>query len=636
MSSLNAPMGHSGNPLTSLIDSSYYMQYDESISRPTMSYLTINLGFSGISVSSYQSVAPDSFFPILKLPEELLLKILNELVQIDCLSLMMSCSRLYSIGKKRLWNTIVIDQEYSELNNEMIEMSEKDNRGVVPTFIKTSFRIRALFDVIKEGLSGRQNFFVNHIKKEGYLSLIQKIHFLNVPQDFLSYELRGYISSGLFKQLPKLQDLEINTKLTSLEISSFSISTIKSLDLSLELCPGDLKKYTKPGLNESQYRNLLPLRNIESLCLSLNFDNGHTNSRILYYIMKSMLLNGDLSTMTHLELSNNSGLCNLDTILSNLLVNTQECATFDLNILTNFFSPLCQQKCVLSRLKKLCFLGFVVIPSQAEFIRKCVDIASLEELELSHISEFQPVDMRVSSETFTEHRESILAKIRPGFLTLLAQDGFSASKLILDYKECLRDSIVDALSKSTNLCSLNLTIRWNMRSSRENESLETYLNNLLGQMSRFPLLALSLDIKREVKPLFGGASNQELLTAESFLSHLSLFKKLRHLRIFCHSLEESFVLSLLSDRRVTLSLKSLDLFGLWAGGKPNMALEVAHAGIFDDWFKVQHIAIHLAQNNLPYLKFVRINGCLFEVKRWNREAVDVIPREGTWFDRYEA
>ncbi|GMM33799.1 hypothetical protein DASC09_011240 [Saccharomycopsis crataegensis] len=712
MTYLNAPMGYFGNPMpdtNNLIDYSYtyrengYMSSSSSSlqsfarspinnviysSHNSSSYCCSN---NNSRVSSYKSIhydpTPDdrfATFKLLKLPTEIIVKITHVLDQNDCLSLSQCCLYLYTIVKPRIWNFIIVDLNYSEFNREMINMVKSYNPDYSPTFIKTSFRLRSLFNILKKSslpASKKSDYETNHIKEESYEKLIKRFHLINIPQDFLDYELKGFISSGVFKYLPELEDIIFNIKLSSFPLSNyannFKSQTIKSLSISLDLASDDVSTYTTPGLARSEYEGLFPFQQLEKLSLSLNFDNNHHNSLILYYVIKSLVASGNnFKTFKVLEVHNNSNLFNSDTTLSNILINNQPRISndsdnlIDVHILTNLFAPIIESNLTMESLVKLSLSGFLVIPSQAYLLLNCINLSNLRILKLLNLAEFQCVNSVVpnSNDYFTNNRDVLLSKLKPGFLDILSRGSTKNSKiegnklinlldLEVDYKECLKDSVLSFVSRlpiKSKLQNLVITIRWNMKACRSTTDLSSYANDLLDILSNGfkKLNKLSLDIKREIKTSFNinaitnNMVERELVDKNAFLKHLRLFKQLTSLRIFCHSLDDSFIHHLLTNDNISLSnLQCLDIFGPGAGGKPNMALQVTHVGIYDDWFKVQHIAVHLSKKNLVNLKFIRINNCLFEVKRvltkdmmhgnnnyW--QDIEIVPREACddWFD----
>lgn len=72
----------------------------------------------------------------------------------------------------------------------------------------------------------------------------------------------------------------------------------------------------------------------------------------------------------------------------------------------------------------------------------------------------------------------------------------------------------------------------------------------------------------------------------------------------------------------------LDDYGQTAGGAPNLGLGMVHPSVFDEWFKVQHVALlyHEAQTHLNY---VRIKSYIFD---FDDDAAN--PRSGIdrWFE----
>lgn len=246
----------------------------------------------------------------------------------------------------------------------------------------------------------------------------------------------------------------------------------------------------------------------------------------------------------------------------------------------------------LHHLRKLSLCGIFINESDFHKLNDSVNLHNIEKLELRSITEYKR----------SPHHS---------FLVKLCQHLPNISQLFLDYRESHKDNVPFFLSNIGKLKKLDLVIRNNETKPFK----EIEYQKALMCHSEF-LYALSLEVKQET------ALTHRNVPVNLGALDLTNLLNLKCLRI--NSTNESNNLRLISNLPY---LKYLDLFGLKAGGSPNLGLGMVHPTIFDEWFKVQHVALIYLKNNLN-LKYVNINDCLFEC---GHEIVT--PREGIdhWF-----
>lgn len=250
-------------------------------------------------------------------------------------------------------------------------------------------------------------------------------------------------------------------------------------------------------------------------------------------------------------------------------------------------------------LTELSFNNILVGALDGVLLAEAVNLAQLRRLELRNV---------------LEHGDS-------GFLGHLAPFLAQLTHLHLDYRETHKDTVGGLLEGLCSLQALDLVVRIN-DIKRHNVDVEAmYADYAFSILKQVHLTKLSIEVREEnsfcdvVRPtpiaLFGGLHGL----------------RLRSLRL--NSGETAHGVDILLDLLQNLKeLEVLDVFGQKAGGAPHLGLGMAHPNIYDEWFKVQHVALLYwqAQCNLRY---VRINKCIFEYTEGVANPRDVIDR---WFE----
>lgn len=259
----------------------------------------------------------------------------------------------------------------------------------------------------------------------------------------------------------------------------------------------------------------------------------------------------------------------------------------------------------------------LVSPKDAPILISSIDISKLTTLILRSVSEYQIVPTRIAN---------VRQYLEPSFLNLIAPNLKNLRSLILDYREAYKLSISDFLSELPGLESLDLTIRFNDTFS---EGIVFYHDLGLSLSSLTNLRKLALESRREYFN-FSNSTIDHLTSVppntQLYTHHLRKLKKLKTLRINPGS--EHFEVAALVLELPDLSM--LDIFGSRAGGSPNLGLGMVHPSVYDEWFKVQHVATQYVLANSG-INYIRINRYVFEVVG---DAVN--PRSGLdrWFDNH--
>lgn len=187
--------------------------------------------------------------------------------------------------------------------------------------------------------------------------------------------------------------------------------------------------------------------------------------------------------------------------------------------------------------------------------------------------------------------------------------------LAIDYRQGYQDYVPLFLSNHRLLTKLDLVIRIN-DTFPFNEDNYQIINKL-------PLNALSVELIQE--------KNLNWMNQPIRLSKLKFFRDLQLQSCrFNASNEET-----LEFIKYQPQLKLLEVFGLNAGGSPHFALSVLHPNVYDEWFKIQHVA--LIYFRICPLDYIKLNHWIFERKSQKNtieDSVIVEPRDGLeeWFD----
>lgn len=240
---------------------------------------------------------------------------------------------------------------------------------------------------------------------------------------------------------------------------------------------------------------------------------------------------------------------------------------------------------------QLSLAGIFVNELDFDCLNESVQLQNISHLQLRHLVEYK-----------TNQQSSFLVRLAPKLSSL--------KYLLLDHRESNQDNVPYFLLHINKLIKLNLIVRQN-----ETKTFSEALYEEALQHHESTLTHLAINLKRESWINFA----EYPLNLNAI--NLSRLKQLQSIKF--NGDNETNNLALIEQLP---NLTHLHLFGLKAGGAPNLGLGMIHPNIFDEWFKVQHVA-HIYYNHNKHLKYVKINNCLFECQD------KVIPRDGIdyWF-----
>lgn len=189
------------------------------------------------------------------------------------------------------------------------------------------------------------------------------------------------------------------------------------------------------------------------------------------------------------------------------------------------------------------------------------------------------------------------------------------TNLAIDYRQGYQDFVPAFLANHRTITKLDLVIRINDTFPFKEENYKI-INDL-------PLNTLSLEINQE--------KNLNWISQPIRLSRLNF---LRGLQLQCCRFNASNEETLEFIKHQP-QLKLLEVFGLNAGGSPHFALSVLHPNVYDEWFKIQHVA--LIYFKICPIDYIKLNHWIFERKSQKNsieDSVIVEPRDGLeeWFD----
>lgn len=518
------------------------------------------------------------------LPHELRSLLAFFLSQHDALNLALTCKDLAAAVLPRLYHTVIVDADYTEFSKEY---------DLSCTYINLLYSFKKLIRLYKQ---------------------LQPIHVLlvvSLPDSMNTYDLEVnehllhfFLTLACLKSLSWLLDnfrLEYLRKLPRQDLIETLNLNIKFSNYLGELTASDIafhfanlrRFHIRPFYNQNRLVKL-----IDSLLVCDDADTVEKN------LLSLELSRFDKDTEAVLPSPRE-----LDSVLweasdqeGDYVLLPRE---YELNTLQTVFrdSKLLHMSLGLT---ELCLNDFFVCVKDADLLAKATDLTRLRRLELRNIS---------------EHSQSCLEETQPGFLGSIASSISGVTSMHLDYRETRRDSVPFVLANCQNLVELDLTIRTNEVKSQyvnAEAAFKEYAFHLLTQTS---LKKLLIELREE-----NSFCDVTLPTPTSIILGIRKLTQLHALRInpsdSSHGVEKFLELLERLDH-----LEVLDVFGTRAGGAPHMALDTVHPSIYDEWFKVQHVAFKYGETQ-KLLRYVRINKCIFEYTD-TAEPRDEIDR---WFE----
>lgn len=519
-----------------------------------------------------EPVKPDlATISLAQLPVDILSQIIRFTDQLDVLSLAYTCKSMSTVCLPRIYETIIVDSTYTQFNKE-------HESGC--TYVNLLFYLKKL------------------LRSYNATYQLQNLYIVSLPDLFNVYDVE--LTNMIAHFLSKLEHLkEFVWTLVGFRLEYFchlATSNLHRIEVNLHASKHP-REIPKPFLQRS-FPNLKCL----SLCPvpSLQF---------MVDLLREFLGSGEIR-LTSLMLSRyDSDIAAFaptaeELALGDSLADMTHRADFETDTVVAIFKTI--QRSTLSRLTSLSLCNILVCVDDGKFLARSVDLAQIKVLRLSHVSEYVTEDLEIE-----EH----------GFLEIIGPFLTNVKKLHLDFRETQRDSIAPFLALVGSLHSLDLVVRMNEMKAAHVNVESMHLQCIAALEKHDGLRKLSLEF-REEKPNFETVGNAPL----PFIVSLSRFLELRSLRISSGS--EAHKKRLVDTIKNLNRLKFLDDYGQNAGGAPNLGLGMVHPSVFDEWFKVQHVALlyYAAQ---PCLDYVRIKGYIFDF-----DTIPANPRSGIdrWFD----
>lgn len=562
--------------------------------------------------TSHMSVYPSS---IDKLPFEIRLLIANELSQYDTLSLMLVNRAFYQVAVIRLYTEIIVDPSYSYFNMDIL--SAHLSTAYRASYIKTRYSLKTFCKTVEKATSvGTPEKGIE--KCTQYASYVNSLQVIELPDSFDIHTDFTVLMRSMLK-LANLRSLYwgSQTELTLRMIDRIpNKAKLKSLRMRV-----DLKAVRSPSAFESfaQFNNLEHLSLVQLL-----------KSRNLKYIFLNLVKDGNVQSIYKLEslqLSMHDSLHGFNkNIPSSMLVLTQfiieneqmKMTDYDLDTIKYMYEVCSQADFILKYLKVLSLDSVLVSCKDASRLHQMCDMKQLQQLELKNVSEIQ----HIPGVNVPISMNDLARRLDTGFLKIL--DGRqleNVTRLRIDYREGLRDSVPAFIESFNRLEELDVTIRWNLTKLCSVDSWVTLCNAYITAILKHSGTLRKLSLEAKEDSVFCELDKQ---FDTAVLMKLSALSNLESLRVHGYSLQPYATL-LLSELP---KLKYVVLYGSSAGGAPHMGLQVVHNGVLDDWLRVRHVASEIASVN-NNVEFIKIDKCLFQIK----DSV-AVPRDGLdrWFE----
>ncbi|KAK6463920.1 hypothetical protein DFJ63DRAFT_54140 [Scheffersomyces coipomensis] len=654
ISSFNSPIGYSKNPLL------YGQQHnhDESTNASGTTTPIIDEQPSSATITSHNVslTTPPKELTFDKLPYEIRSQVANELSQFDCIKLLLVNKAIYASTITRLYQYIIIDEDYNSFNNEKeynYRRYERDNKyrsQFSCTFINSSYNLKRFIRVYNTKFMKEHSF--DGIDEN--FPHIRRFECIKIPDslNIYDYELNDQLIL-FFKHLICLRQLIwlndnfrleflynlknkylINTLVLNIKFSNY----LNELNDANEL--DDYSKLTFPNIINFQiqpFHNSKKLMKIINNLLINRHDPVDVSSNLRSLVLSkyhksydnNILLPNCRDLIGFTSSNNNNDINNINNN-NNFTVHTT-LHEIDLKSISSLFRF--SKLKYLSNLTTLSLDNILITPEDSQIFINAINLPHLTSLSLRGISEYQII----SDEAFgTRDRNVILEYLKPSFLEHIAPHLHNLRHLSIDYRQTYIDSVPLFIQTipSKSLKSLDLLIRLNHTKplSNHEDELKFYNEYQLAILTHAKTLnKLSIELRQEIDN-YSDSNNLNILVSIPsrihFYSDLVQLTSLTSLRINPGDNVDEF-LYLIKNLH---SLKKLDIFGSKAGGSPNLGLGMIHPSIYDEWYKVQHVALFYLQCN-AHIDYIRINSCIFECNGIN---LQINPRYGItrWFDRH--
>lgn len=595
------------------------------------------------------------------LPLEVKLRIANELSQFDCLNLMKTSKSMYFLTLPRLYQHIIVDQNYSQFSKEydfrhFCKPNDQSESEICScSYIKSPYNFKRF---ISRYLELHDNF-VKRVREfsEFYgdfmFPSIKHFKCIEIPDSLNTYDYD--LSSNLlsfFSRLESLHELVWLNDNFRVEYLTILPNHESITDLMINI------KFTN-YLNDFLWVNILQNNDRNSATYTgkppggkmLNFINvtnfqirPFLNSRRLLKIIDGLLVGNNADRISDNLKTLRLARFDKDTNAlvpgyKDLVSYTEESSLGDLDLGTIKSIFINSKLKRLHNLTNLLLNNCLLMLEEANILIDSINLQQLKVLELKNISEYcvlhRENDRAQSIRSYsgdTYHTPDVTAiNGEPSFIQRIAPYLYGLRHLRIDYRECLTDTVPSFLEgiPSDQVVSLDVTVRYNSSklhifSDSIDNLLRAYASAIISGNKRQTLRKLCLEIKEEN----AFCDINMPLPLNLFYEEIRQCTNLRSLRLNPGDAQNP-------DKVVTLiehlsHLDTLDVFGSQAGGAPHFGLGMVHPTIFDEWFKVQHVALLFLRHN-PAIKYIRINKCIFECFGASNK---VNPRDGIdrWFD----
>lgn len=533
-----------------------------------------------------------------KLPFEIRYNIANELSQLDCLSLMKTNRAMYNSTLPRLYQNIIVDEDFTQFSKEYdfkVYNYEKLISGyemLSSSYINSSYTFKKLL----------QSYIEQYDKRPEGLPPIKIFQVVKLPDSItvINHELYELIKR-FFAKLHDVQQLIWINDNFRLEFLQQIPSLEKITSLNLNIANDELTDFGRR------------LPNLVNFTIK-----PFTDSSKLTRIVNKLLIHDEenLARLKHelnlLHLSRFEKEFNYTNPSASDLILDDD-SELEVDIVGQLFND-----CKLSYLQNLRELSIEccsVVASDGDRLIQAVNLGNLRYLKLKKICEYRH-SYDISDEITTNS----------GFLTKISPHLTKLKHLCLDYRENKQVTVPFFLDNlGANLQSLDLSIRLNESHGRVEEIYEQYAQAMVSNGKYKSFHTISVEISEQVGLIDLPIS---IPNSSSFYESLGQCDNLTNLR-FSPVIDENN-LRLIELIQALPSLSKLEFCGTKAGGPPHLGLGTNYPTIYDEWFKVQHVAI-IFFNNSWSLRYIRINKCIFE-----RNHDDINPRDGIdrWFEHH--
>lgn len=531
-----------------------------------------------------------------KLPFEIRYKIANELSQLDCLSLMMTNRAMYNSTLPRLYQNIIVDEDFTQFSKEYdfkmyyYEKLISNYEMLSSSYINSSYTFKKLL----------QSYIEQYDRTPEGLPPIKIFQIVKLPDSItvINHDLYELIKS-FFGKLHDIQQLIWISDNFRLEFLQQIPCLDKITTLNLNIGEDAVIEFDRPLPNLVSF-NVKPFSNTSKLTRIVN-------QLLVHDEVNLSRLRQELSQL-HLSRFEKEFHYTVPSTNDLLLEDDSE---MEAAIIGHLFNDY--KLSYLQGLRELSIEYCSVFASDADRLIQSVKLKNLRYLKLKNVCEYRhSYDV---SEDIT---------VNSSFLTKISSHLTKLKHLHLDYRENGQDTVPFFLDNLGNLQSLDLTVRLNESHPRGEAAYVQYSQAIVSNGKYKTYGTMSLEVTEQIGLIDLPVS---IPNSSSFYDALSQCENLISLRF-------SPVIDNHNSRLIWLlqqlpKLSHLEFCGTKAGGPPHLGLGTNYPTIYDEWFKVQHVAIIFFNHN-SQLRYIRINKCIFE------KSQDVVnPRDGIdrWFDR---